>query len=42
MQAAMGETLLLNASPDFTVPMLALFFPSNNNEGGRFCSPPKI
>ena len=34
MQAATGETLLLNAAPDFTVPLLALFFPSQRNEGG--------
>jgi adenylate cyclase len=38
-RAAAGETLLLNATPHFIVPALALFFPWNNGGAGVLFSP---
>jgi adenylate cyclase len=42
MRAAARETLLLNAAPRFTVPVLALFFPWLNGGAGVLFSPEKL
>ena len=38
-RAAAGETILLNAAPHFAIPLLMLFFPSQNGGGGVLFSP---
>jgi len=41
-RAAAGETVLLNATPHFTVPLLALFFPWQNGGGGVLLDPANL
>ncbi|MDR0442904.1 MAG: HAMP domain-containing protein [Treponema sp.] len=38
-RAALGETIVLNAAPHFTVHLLAMFFPSHNGGGAVLFSP---
>jgi len=41
-RAATGETILLNAAPHFTAPVLALFFPWHNGGGGVLFAPAEL
>jgi adenylate cyclase len=41
-RAAAGETVLLNAAPHFTAPVLALFFPWQNGGGGVLFAPTNL
>jgi adenylate cyclase len=41
-RSAAGETLLLNAAPHFTIPMLAMFFPISNGGAAVLFSPSEL
>ncbi|MCL2185276.1 MAG: HAMP domain-containing protein [Treponema sp.] len=41
-RAAAGETVLLNAAPHFTLPVLALFFPCENGSGAVLFAPEEL